>query len=138
MSTTGDQQPTDPADELREKMLAVIREHERKNVAARALAGDPNPTDADPLEYVKDIAAGYTAAAADTLDDYLDRLADELTPTDVRALRMAGEAAQAVTPRVVRAEADRGKKPPQIADELGLTPSRVYAILREQRDAHSK
>ncbi|MFE0877299.1 hypothetical protein ACFW4X_20990 [Streptomyces smyrnaeus] len=118
------------AEKLRADLLDLVIRHERETIAARALAGDPNPTDADPLEWVKDIAAAYTADAADTLD----RLADQLTLDDVRALRIAGEAAQAVTPRVVMAEADRGKKPPRIADELGLTPSRVYAILREQRD----
>ncbi|MFE0762606.1 hypothetical protein [Streptomyces smyrnaeus] len=122
------------AEKLRADLLDLVIRHERETIAARALAGDPNPTDADPLEYVKDIAAAFTADAVDTLDGYLDRLADQLTLDDVRALRVAGEAAQAVTPRVVVAEADRGKKPPRIADELGLTPSRVYAILREQRD----
>ncbi|MFL0393931.1 MULTISPECIES: hypothetical protein [Streptomyces] len=123
-----------PAEKLRRQMLAIMEEYERKTIAARALAGDPNPTDADPLEYVKDIAAAYSADAADALDDYLDRLADKLTLDDVRALRLAGEAAQAVTPRVVKAEADRGKKVPRIADEIGLTESRIYQILREQRD----
>ncbi|MFE7122465.1 hypothetical protein ACFU99_44285 [Streptomyces sp. NPDC057654] len=119
------------AEKLRDEMLALITEHERKTVAERALAGDPNPTDADPLEYAQEIAEHY--AQVDQRPDYLDRLADELTLDDVRTLRLAGEAAQAVTPRVILAEAARGKQPPQIAQEIGLTPSRVYGILREQR-----
>ncbi|MGI5353465.1 hypothetical protein ACQEU8_36640 [Streptomyces sp. CA-250714] len=129
---------TSPSAQLMARMYALFDEYERKTVAARALAGDPNPTDADPLEYVKDIAAAYSADAADTLDDYLDRLADQLTLDDVRSLRLAGEAAQAVTPRVVMAEADRGMKPARIADELGLTQSRVYQILREERQKRVK
>ncbi|MFF7234417.1 hypothetical protein [Streptomyces sioyaensis] len=103
--------------------------------AVHARTGDPNPTDTDPLDAVRDIAAGYAADGADTRDDYLDRLADELTLDDVRALRIAGEAAVAATPRVIWAESDRGKKPPRIADEIGLTVSRVYQILRERPTA---
>ncbi|MFE7782052.1 hypothetical protein [Streptomyces nigrescens] len=119
------------AEELRDQVLNLIIEHERQTVAARALAGDPNPTDADHLEYVQEIAEHY--AQRDQRPGYLDQLADELTLDDVRTLRLAGEAAQAVTPRVIMAEADRGKNPPRIAEEIGLTASRVYGIIREER-----
>ncbi|UNZ18884.1 hypothetical protein [Streptomyces sp. 891-h] len=120
------------AEKLRDEMLNLIIQHERETVAARALAGDPNPTDADPLEYVKWIARHFNTPEGH--DFFIGQLADELTLDDVRALRVAGEAAQAVTPSVVRAAAARGQKPARIADELGLTQSRVYQILREQRD----
>ncbi|MEU7046055.1 hypothetical protein AB0A77_34065 [Streptomyces varsoviensis] len=156
MSTNDDQQPTPEAtlspaeisrrarrnrleinrpaaENLRDKMLALITEHERETIAARALAGDPNPTDADPLEYPHEIAEHY--AQLDQRPGYLDQLANELSLDDVRTLRLAGEAAQAVTPRVVVAEADRGKHPRQIAAEIGLTDSRVYSILRDHRSS---
>ncbi|MFH8403750.1 helix-turn-helix domain-containing protein [Streptomyces sp. NPDC018019] len=119
------------ADMLREQILTLIEEHERKTVAARALAGDPNPTDADPLEYVQEIAEHY--AQRDHRPTYLDQLADELTLDDVRTLRLAGEAAQAVTPRVIMRAAEGGKQPREIAAEIGLTESRVYGVLREER-----
>lgn len=67
------------------------------------------------------------------LTAFLARLADELTLEDVRALRVAGEAAVAATSRVIGAEKDRGMKADRIAEEVGLTVSRVYQILREQR-----
>ncbi|MEU1020242.1 hypothetical protein [Streptomyces sp. NPDC005898] len=121
------------AEKFREQLLDLITEHERQVVAERALAGDPNPTDADPLEYVYEIAEHY--AQSEGRPGYLAQLADELTLDDVRALRLAGEAAKAATPLVVLAESSRGKEVPQIAGEVGLTESRVYAILREQRAA---
>lgn len=123
-----------PASEkFREQLLNLITEHERQVVAERALAGDPNPTDADPLEYVYEIAEHY--AQREQRPGYLAQLADELTLDAVRALRLAGEAAKAATPLVVMAEVDQGKEVPQIAGEIGLTESRVYAIIREQRAA---
>lgn len=118
---------------LREQIVAIMDEHTRQTVAARALAGDPNPTDDDPLEYVYEIAQHYDQR--EERPNYLAQLADELTLDDVRALRLAGEAAKAVTPLVVLEESSRGKGVPQIAGEVGLTESRVYAILREQRAA---
>lgn len=119
------------AEGLRDQMLALMDEYARQTVAARALAGDPNPTDAEPLEYVREIAGHY--AQRQHRPSYLDQLADELTLDDVRVLRLAGEAAQAVTPAVVVAEAAGGKKAPEIAAEIGLTTSRVYDILRKHQ-----
>ncbi|MFF5582706.1 helix-turn-helix domain-containing protein [Streptomyces hygroscopicus] len=65
------------------------------------------------------------------LDGLLDDYAAEFSLADIRILRVAGEAVAAATPRAIKAARDRGMKPPQIADELGLTPSRVYQVLRE-------
>lgn len=65
------------------------------------------------------------------LDALLDDYAAEFDLADIRTLRLAAEAAVAATPRAIKAARDRGMKPPRIADELGLTPSRVYQVLRE-------
>ncbi|MFE7017720.1 hypothetical protein ACFVAQ_46020 [Streptomyces sp. NPDC057651] len=117
------------------QMLAIMDEYERETIAARALAGDPNPTDADPLEYVRDLANAYRDATRPDprgdVDHLLDDLAAECNLTEIRALRLAGEAAVAATPRAIRAARARGTTPPQIAALLGLTPSRVYQVLRE-------
>ncbi|MFC8925237.1 hypothetical protein ACFT43_05055 [Streptomyces albidoflavus] len=118
-------------EEFRDEVLGIFEEYERRRVAERALAGDPNPTDADPLEYVYEIARHYDQR--EQRPDYVATLADELTLDDVRSLRLAGEAAKAATPFVIVAENDRGMEVPQIASEIGLTESRVYAILREHR-----
>ncbi|WND36936.1 hypothetical protein RI578_22780 [Streptomyces sp. BB1-1-1] len=123
-----------PSARLMADMLDLFNKYERERAAERALAGDTNPYDLDPLEQVRNIADDYTRHAdqPDALADLLDLLADEvLTLDDIRALRLAGEAAVAATPRAIKAAKDRGMKPPQIAAELGLTPSRVYQVLRE-------
>lgn len=91
----------------------------------------------DPFTRVKlrRIANGYRGATRPDprgdLDDLLDGLAAELRLDDFRTLRLAGEAAVAATPRAIKGARDRGMTPPRIADELGLTPSRVYQVLRE-------
>lgn len=126
------------AEELRDKVLSLIVEHERKTVAARALAGDPNPTDADPLDYLHWIADEYARHknSPDDLNAFLDRLADELTLDDVRALRKVGEAATAVTPRVILAADTEGIEQDEISRRLGMSVRSGYVarILREQRD----
>lgn len=130
MNTSDEQQPNSAAEKLRQDMLALMDEYARVTAAERVLP------DADPLEGVKQIAGTFGVvqiAGGDTLDDYLGRLADELSLTDVLTLRLAGEVAQAITPRVVKAAHSSGKKGSQIAKEIGLTGSRVYQILREQR-----
>ncbi|MYY08816.1 hypothetical protein GT204_07840 [Streptomyces sp. SID4919] len=126
---------TPSAETLRDQMLDLVLQHERETIAARALAGDPNPTDSDPLEWVYTISTQWEQHRGDpdARAAHLDKLADELTLDDIRALRIAGETAQAVTPRVVLAEADHGKSVAQIAGEVGLTESRVYGALREER-----
>lgn len=126
-------QPTSPEEQLRAGIFAAVEEYERARRAANA-NHDQNPLD---LDYVRWIADNYGASreggGAEELTAFLDDLANELDLDEVRILRMAGEAAVAVTPRVIGGAADRGMKPPRIADEIGLTPSRVYGILREQR-----
>lgn len=126
---------TPAIDKMRDEMFAVFEEYHRLRVAERALAGDPNPTDAEPLEYVYEIAEQYhrNRETHQHRAAFLDELAAELTLADVRALRLAGEAAVAATPRVVKDAAERCMKPPQIAAEIGLTERRVQQILREQR-----
>ncbi|MGA5354032.1 helix-turn-helix domain-containing protein [Streptomyces thermodiastaticus] len=89
---------------LAEHVLAEVIRHEREQAATRAAAGNHTP---------------------------YDQLAAALDLADLRALRVAGEAAAAATPRAIKAARARGMKPPQIAAELGLTPSRVYQVLRE-------
>ncbi|MGW9041234.1 hypothetical protein ACWGQL_01510 [Streptomyces lydicus] len=99
----------------------------------------------DPLSrsYLRWVAKSYTRArdAAEQgdqaahdrmLDQLADTLAEDLTLDDTRTLRVAAEAAVAATPRIVMRAAKR-MQTPRIADEIGLTPSRVYGILREER-----
>ncbi|WP_326797459.1 hypothetical protein OG946_20230 [Streptomyces sp. NBC_01808] len=128
-------QPTPAARDLAEQLIAEVARHERDQAARRAAAGDPNPYDLAPYADVHDLARAYE----DTRDDpaareqFLDNLADDLDLADIRALRTAGDAAVAATPRVILAAAARGKKPPRIADEIGLTPARVYGIIRDAK-----
>jgi hypothetical protein len=81
------------------------------------------------------IVAGSYRATQRHPDGDLDRLLDdyaaEFSLADIRTLRVAGEAVVAATPRAIKAARDRGMKPPAIAEELALTPSRVYQVLRE-------
>lgn len=126
-------QPTSPEEQLRAGIFVAVEEYERARRAVDANHDHNAPLD---LDYVRWIADNYGASreeGAEELTSFLEDLANELGLDEVRILRMAGEAAVAVTPRVIEGAADRGMKPPRIADEVGLTPSRVYGILREQR-----
>ncbi|MEV5131425.1 hypothetical protein AB0K87_13145 [Streptomyces sp. NPDC053705] len=126
-------QPDDPKTRLLADILDVFNKHEHETAAARAAAGDPNPYDLDPFEPVHDLANYYAKHRNDPakIAEFCDQLADELALEDIRALRLAGEAVVAATPRAIRAARRQGVKPPRIADLLGLTPSRVYQVLRE-------
>lgn len=128
-----------PAENLRDQIMGLIVQHERETVAARALAGDPNPTDADELDYVRDLAEQYDRARDDpeAMRAFLARFRDELSLDDVRVLRIAGEAATAATPHMIEDAADRGMKPKRIAAELSVSESYVYRVLREQRAAEA-
>lgn len=129
-------EPTPAMQELTARILAEVQRHERETVARRALAGDPNPTDLDALEYVRAIADQW--ATTDGRAALLDRLADELTLDDARAIRLAAEAVAAVTPRLIHLAAEEdGKTVPDIAAELGVTESYAYRKLREQRAAEA-
>ncbi|MFD8151731.1 hypothetical protein ACFV28_13400 [Streptomyces sp. NPDC059720] len=128
--------PTTPAtatDRLAADMLALFSKYEREQAAARAARGDTNPYDLDEFEPVRDLADYYAKHRDDPerLEPFLDQLAADLDLADIRALRLAGEAVVAATSRAIKAARDRGMKPPRIADMLGLTPSRVYQVLRE-------
>jgi hypothetical protein len=118
-------EPTGDARRLAEQLLAEVIQQETD----RATGGD----DLDAYQEVRHLAEQYEYARGDAegLDYFLDRLADALDLADIRALRLAGEAAVAATPRAIKAAKGRGMTPPRIAAELGLTPSRVYQVLRE-------
>ncbi|MFI8850768.1 hypothetical protein ACIGW3_11370 [Streptomyces sp. NPDC053499] len=108
--------------------------------ADQAAAVEDTQADALSRKYLRFVARTYrnTQHHEHGRSNLLDDLAAEFDLVDIRILRLAAEAAVAATPRAIKAARDRGMTPPQIADELALTPSRVYAILREQRDADSK
>ncbi|GGW68051.1 helix-turn-helix domain-containing protein [Streptomyces griseoloalbus] len=128
------------ADRLAADMAALLTQYERETVARRALAGDPNPSDADPLDYVRTIADNYTRHRdlPDAESMYLE-LAAELTLDDARVIRLAAEAVAKATPRLIYLAAEEdGKTAAAIADELGVTESYVYRVLREQRAAESQ
>ncbi|MFC8584209.1 hypothetical protein ACFUGD_06590 [Streptomyces sp. NPDC057217] len=118
-------------------MLRLMAQYDEARRAERVAAGDDPDEDSDPFELVRQIADSYEAltdANERTEEAVLDDIANSLTLTDIRDLRLAGEAAVAVTRRAIMDELKR-KKIPQIATELGLTPSRVYTIVREERRA---
>lgn len=128
------------AGQLQTDILRIVNQYEKER-RAEILAKGGNPDeDRDPLEWVRQIADSYEGlndVDEQTEEIVLNDLADSLSLADIRALRIAGEAAAAITPRAVMAEARR-KRTPQIAEELGLTPSRVYTILREERRARAQ
>lgn len=128
-------EPTDDARRLAEQLLAEVIQQETDRAAARSNPDDDGWGDTLSRANLRSIARAYRNASRRKEQGDLDRmladLADELALTDIRILRLAAEAAVAATPRAIKAAKDRGMKPPEIADELGLTPSRVYQVLRE-------
>jgi hypothetical protein len=154
MSTSN--RPTGPNEEgsaIEQLKASILAEFERYERARRAeiIAASGSPEvdlteeGEDPLsrDYLRWVAKSYARArrAAEQgeqaegdrmLDQLADTLAEDLTLNDARVLRVAAEAAVAATPRIVVRAADR-MQAPRIAEEIGLTTSRVYAILREER-----
>ncbi|MDQ0949318.1 DNA-binding transcriptional LysR family regulator [Streptomyces phaeochromogenes] len=127
---------TPAARQFAEQLLALTEEYERaRRSEIIAAGGDPND-DRNPLEYAQWIASEWAATAENhgARLALILRLADELTLDDLRTLRLAAEAAAAITPHVVVAAGHRGMKPNRIAEASGLTPSRIYSILREARE----
>ncbi|MFD8611062.1 hypothetical protein [Streptomyces sp. NPDC059631] len=119
-------------------MLTAFAEFEAERRAEMLAEGIDPDDDRDPLEYVRVIADEW----ADTEVDrerraaLLDRLADRLDTSEVRALRLAAEAAAAITPRLIARDAAAGVRPAATADDLGVSERYVYRVLSEQRAAH--
>ncbi|MGW6518560.1 hypothetical protein [Streptomyces sp. NPDC054962] len=126
-----------PAGRFQVQMLAAITEFEQARRAEIIAAGGDPDEDRDPLETVHAIADDWadTAADADSRAALLDRLTYDLSLSDVRALRLAAEAAATITPRLIRSAKDNSQPVPSIAEDLGVTDSYVYRVLREQRAA---
>ncbi|MET9954445.1 hypothetical protein ABZ135_23280 [Streptomyces sp. NPDC006339] len=114
------------AEKFRQGVIALLAEFEHE----RQEAGEGGT---DPFYEVKAIAAGFEQSQDDeqARQSFLTALAEKLTLDNVRTLRLAGEAAVAATPQVIKAEASH-KKPKRIADEVGLSLSRIYQILRSE------
>ncbi|MFJ5999645.1 helix-turn-helix domain-containing protein [Streptomyces sp. NPDC092370] len=128
--------PPTAADRFKEQMLTIMNEYEQARRDEITAAGGDADEDRDPLEFVRDLADGYEQRRGDetALVRYLDQVARQLNPEDVRALRVAAEAVKKVTPLIIRIAADEdGMTPAQIAEDLGMTESYVYRILREHR-----
>ncbi|WP_102924300.1 helix-turn-helix domain-containing protein [Streptomyces noursei] len=128
-------EPTPAAQRLGEQLFGILAEFEQARRAEIIAAGGNPDDDRDRLEYVRLIAEQYQHhhRNAAELPVLIQSLADDLDLEDVRALRVAGEAAVAITPEVIMRAADSGMKAPEIAGEIGLTPSRVYDLIRKER-----
>ncbi|GAA5056374.1 helix-turn-helix domain-containing protein [Streptomyces similanensis] len=121
-------------------MLAAFEEYEHaRRLEIIAAGGDPDE-DRDPFETVRAIADGWAASADDeeARAALLDHLADSLDTSEVRALRLAAEAAAAITPRLILADAEAGARVADTADDLGVSERYVYRVLREQRAAQQQ
>ncbi|MBC9714063.1 hypothetical protein H9Y04_15975 [Streptomyces sp. TRM66268-LWL] len=129
--------PPSAADHFKEQMLTIMGEYEeRRRTEIIAAGGDPDE-DRDPFEQVRNIADDYTRhkdSGPEALADLLDLLAtDVLSLRDVRDIRLAAEAAAAITPRLIRSARDNGQPVPSIAADLGMTESYVYRQLRKPK-----
>lgn len=125
-----------PAERLRADLLASVERFEHDRRAERIAAGADPDEDRDPLEFVRTLAQDYEQCRDDATAraHHLDRIARQLYPEDVRALRIAAEAVKKATPLIIRIAADENDMTPaQIAEDLGMTESYVYRILREHR-----
>ncbi|MCX4824231.1 hypothetical protein OG883_31120 [Streptomyces sp. NBC_01142] len=122
---------------LAEQMLIIMNEFEEARRAEIIAAGGDPDEDRDPFETVRAIANDWASSADDTeaRAALLDHLADSLDTSEVRALRLAAEAAAAITPRLIYADADAGVSVADTAADLGATESYVYRILRKRSAA---
>ncbi|WP_073782067.1 MULTISPECIES: hypothetical protein [unclassified Streptomyces] len=125
-------EPTPAGQRLAEQMLTMLNEYEQERRAEIIAAGGNPDEGRDPFETVRAIADEWAATAddADARTALLDHLADRLDTSEVRALRLAAEAAAAITPRLIYQDADHGVTAAQTAEDLGVTESYVYRIRR--------
>ncbi|WP_329368676.1 hypothetical protein OG896_24410 [Streptomyces sp. NBC_00669] len=136
MSTS---EPT-PADRLREQILTAIEQYELD----RATETATDDFEDDPLSrnYLRWLAKHQSRAnrkdPSERDRQLAQMIADEFSLQDVRILRAAAEAVAAATPAIVMKHVGDGMEPPEIATEMGLTPSRVYGIIREQRQRETQ
>lgn len=123
--------------QLQLNMLAAFEEYDRARRAERIAAGADPDDDRDPFETPRWIADKWAESAdkPDMRAALIGTLVESLTLDDIRVLRTAADAAAEVSPRLMVEHADRGMKPNRIADELAVSPSYVYRVLREQRAA---
>jgi len=130
-------EPTPALRRFTEQFLTLTEQFERdRRTEILATGGDPDE-DRDPFEHVRWIAEGYDENRNNPkeLAKHLDRVGDQLDLADARALRIAAEVVKKATPQLIRTAAEEdGMTPAQIADELGLTESYVYRLLREHRE----
>ncbi|WP_328678433.1 hypothetical protein [Streptomyces sp. NBC_00343] len=128
-------QPATPLDRFRTDLLDAFATFERDRRADLIAAGDDRVSEDDPLDYVRALTTNYETSREDpgALRMFLDTLARQLSLDEARALRVAGEAAVAATPRLIREANGHGMKAADIADELGVTESYVYRKLRERQ-----
>ncbi|MGW7197236.1 hypothetical protein [Streptomyces chryseus] len=127
-------QPDDAEQRLADAVLAAVEQYQRDRRAEQAATDTDHddPLTRDYLRWMANRHPRYSRKGGAEFGRFLDQLAADLTLDDVRVIRLAAEAAAAATPRAIRAARARGMEPPQIAAELGLTPSRVYQVLRDQ------
>ncbi|MFE7316424.1 hypothetical protein ACFU7T_25530 [Streptomyces sp. NPDC057555] len=121
-----------PSARFQAAMLVALDQYQRDRRAEIIAAGGDPDDDRDPFETVRAIADQWATTEADDEGRaaLLDNLADRLDTTEVRALRLAAEAAAAITPRLIYADADHGVKAADTAADLGVSESYVYRILR--------
>ncbi|MFJ9892705.1 hypothetical protein ACIQPR_05165 [Streptomyces sp. NPDC091280] len=134
MKKPGPLEPTPALRRYTAQFLALTAQFEQDRRAEIAAAGGDPDEDRNPFEYVHAIADEWADSEKDPdrRAALLDDLADRLDTSEVRALRLAAEAAAAITPRLIYADADQGVSPAITADDLGMTESYVYRILRKR------
>ncbi|MFI5993150.1 hypothetical protein ACIBAC_15110 [Streptomyces sp. NPDC051362] len=123
-----------PVERFSLRLREAQEEFERERRAEILAAVNEAEQDRDPLELVRAIAENYAAHRdrADA-DSMYAELTYELSLADVRALRLAADAAAIITPRLIQSARDNAQPVASIAADLGVTESYVYRILREQK-----
>ncbi|WTP59636.1 hypothetical protein OHU07_24010 [Streptomyces phaeochromogenes] len=127
--------PASATDRFKEQMLTIMNEYEEQRRAEIIAAGGDPDEDRDPFEPVRNIADDYARhkeSGSKAVADFLELLAtDVLSLRDVRDIRLAAEAAAAITPKLIQSARDNGQPVPSIAADLGMTESYVYRQLRK-------